>query len=530
MQPIAKNSSKGLYFYIIPLLLFSVLSVCVYHFYQYRIISDDFSYLAIAQRYITGDYKTAINGYWSPLNIWILALWVKATGMALLPSSYIINCCSFAVLIALTISLSRRFVNGSFERMGLGVCMSVFCAFNIPVTHFADAMNCSLLLLCFGIMIKKDFVLKPQLWLLWGLVAAIAYFSKAYSFYILPLTLAIGIFILLKKEGLFSLKKWGTIFAVSVGCFLLLSFPWIFLLHQKYGLWAISTAGGVNTNWAIESHIYFSDTYKILVPPAYANGLSCWEDPWINHAPMLSPLSSAHLLVKQLFRMCMNALNWFSVTAQFSPFYFPIWLAGLFYLLKRKIKDKDVYRLLLVMTFLIFPAGYLMLSFGNRYLWFTVPLIMLSGLFLLKQYLASRLSPLAYKVLLLVYFISWLPGSLQDMKVMFKEGKGEYEMAQEINRLQIHGSFLTNIYDNYQTGFRLSWFTQNAFYMHFGDNWTTQELLAEAQKQHVKYYYYFYQGTNDNYQLLDVNGKPFPEVSEGKLEGLKIFRIDQPSQ
>src|ERR1700744_2089319 len=127
MQPTAKHSSKGLYFYLVPLFLFLVLSLCVYHFYQYRIISDDFSYLTIAQRYITGDYKTAINGYWSPLNIWILVLWVKATGMALLPSSYIINCCSFAAIIVITIRLSKRFISGSFERLGLGICMAVFC-------------------------------------------------------------------------------------------------------------------------------------------------------------------------------------------------------------------------------------------------------------------------------------------------------------------------------------------------------------------------------------------------------------------
>src|SRR6201999_3176178 len=136
--------------------------------------------------------------------------------------------------------------------------------------------NCALLLVCFDIITRKNFVSQPLLWIFWGFVAAIAYFSKAYSFYILPLTLALALFILLKQENRLYFKNWIIIFVVAVGCMILFSFPWLYLLHQKYGIWTASTAGGVNTNWAIESHIYFGDDYSVIVPPAYPNGLSCW--------------------------------------------------------------------------------------------------------------------------------------------------------------------------------------------------------------------------------------------------------------
>jgi len=518
--------SSAVKFYIVPLLLFAILATGIYPFYQYRIVSDDFSYLEIAQRYLNGDYKTAINGYWSPLNIWILVLWVKLTGMSLLPASYVINCISFAGLIAMVIRLSGRFISGTFEKMGLGICLAFFCALNVPVTHFADAMNCTLLLICFDIITSRNFLSKPLLWVLWGFMAAIAYFSKAYSFYVLPLTLALALCILLKKEHRLHFKTWARIFFVSVGCMILFSFPWICMLHQKYGLWAVSTAGGVNTNWAISSHIYFGDAYSVIVPPAYPDGLSCWEDPFLHQGKMLSPFGSVHLLLKQVFRMFMNALNWFRVIESFSPLYFPVWLAGLIFLFRQKAKDMESKWSVLIMAFLIFPAGYLTLSFGTRYLWFTVPLVMLLGLYFSGRYLSSYLKPVYYKIFLILYFISWLPGSLQDMKLMFNEGKNEYETAQTIRTLNVHGSFISNIYDNYQTGFRLSYFTRNPFYMHFGDNWTTKELLQEARRQNVQYYYYFYQGANDTYQLLNENGNPYPEVSEGKLEGLKIFKLD----
>jgi hypothetical protein len=61
--------------------------------------------------------------------------------------------------------------------------------------------------------------------------------------------------------------------------------------------------------------------------------------------------------------------------------------------------------------------------------------------------------------------------------------------------------------------------------MHFGDNWNTQTLLQEAAPLKVKYYYYFYKGTDDDYQLRNGSGLPYPEVTGGRIKGLKVFQL-----
>jgi hypothetical protein len=174
---------------------------------------------------------------------------------------------------------------------------------------------------------------------------------------------------------------------------------------------------------------------------------------------------------------------------------------------------------------LVFPAGYLMLSFGTRYLWFTVPLVIISGLIFFRQYLFHLLQPRLYKLFLVVYFASWLPGAVQEMKLTLKEGKSDFDIAQQMKQQNIKGSFIGNNYDNYQNHFRISWFTGNPYHMYFGNKWSTQQLVSEAKKQNVKYYFYFYEGTNNDYVLTDEHGKAFTEVAPGKISGVKVFQL-----
>ena len=511
--------------YAVPVCLFFLAALALYPFYQYRIVSDDISYLTIAKRYLQGDYAQAVNGYWSPLNIWLLTLLVKCSGWNLLTAAYWLNCLSFSGIIILTISLFKKLTQSYFELFVFGLFSALFWAANIPVTHFADALNTCLLLACLLLLLRQDFLHRKTWWLLYGLLSAIAYFSKAYSFYIIPLSTAIILWARLKQEHTFSIKKWLLVFGCATGSMLLFSLPWLWVLHGKYGQWMVSSAGVINTNWAIRGYMYFSKDYPVVVPPAHPDGLSCWEDPWLGRGEKLSPFASTSLLAKQLFRIVMNVLQWFKVMAEFSPLYFPVWLFGLLYLLRRKVSSWEPARATIILAFLLFPAGYFTLSFGTRYLWFTVPLVMITGLQLSRQYLLPMLQPKLYRFFVLAYMLSWLPGAVLELKETLNEGKDDFGIAARLTAMNIKGSFITSDYAGYQHHFRISWFSNNPYYMHFGDNWNTARLLQEAERFKVKYYYYFYQGTDDDYQLRDAQGKPYAEVTGGRIEGLKIFQL-----
>ncbi len=508
-----------------PLCLFFLAAWILCPFYQYGIVSDDISYLAITKRYLQGDYAKAVNGYWSPLNIWLLTLLLKLSGWNILTAAYWLNCFSFSGIILLTINLFKKFTESNFELIAFGFFSALFWAANIPVTHFADALNCCLLLCCLLLLLRHDFLERKALWIVYGLLSAIAYYSKAYSFYIIPLSTAVILWFRLKQQPIFSFKKWLLVFTGTTGSMLLFSLPWLYLLHEKYGQWMVSSAGVINTNWAIKGSMYFSKDYPVIVPPAHLDGLSCWEDPWLHRGEKLSPFASVSLFAKQLFRIAMNMLQWFKITAEFSPAYFPAWLLGVLYLLRHKVRDWDRSRATIILSFLIFPAGYFTLSFGTRYLWFTVPLIMIVGLLLFRQYLLPVLQPKLYRLFVLVYLLSWLPGSVMELKDSFNEGKDDVAIATQLKAMNINGSFITSDYAGYQHHFRISWFSNNPYYMHFGDNWNTQTLLQEAAPLKVKYYYYFYEGTDDDYQLRNGSGLPYPEVTGGRIKGLKVFQL-----
>src|SRR3954453_21063670 len=51
---------------------------------RHMIYSDGVSYLDIARYYVAGNWKAALNSYWSPLYSWILAVWM----VVLRPSGY----------------------------------------------------------------------------------------------------------------------------------------------------------------------------------------------------------------------------------------------------------------------------------------------------------------------------------------------------------------------------------------------------------------------------------------------------------
>lgn len=513
--------------YFLPLLLFTAAAIAIYPCFRYRIVSDDISYLAITQRYLNGDLAHAVNGYWSPLNPWLLAMLVKFTGWGLLPAAYVLNSLSFAGVLLLSIRLTDKMVAGRFEVWGIGFCAALFWAANLPLTRFADALNCFLLLTCLLLLLREDFTRRPLLWVVYGLLSAIAYFSKAYSFYIIPLSTALLLWRILWQQERFTIRRWSGILLVTTGTMLLFALPWLWILHEKYGTWMISSAGPINTSWAIAGTIYFSREYPVLVPPAYPGGLSCWEDPWMHRGPMITAFDSATLLGKQLFRISMNILQWFRVINEYSPFYFPVWIASIFYLLRRKGTTYQSVFPLVIISFLVFPAGYLLLFVGTRYLWYTVPLVMAGGLLLVRTHLKPILRGKLYHLLIVTYCASWLPGSLSVLKESFREGAGDYAIAEQLKGLSVKGSFITNHYPQYQNHFRISWFTGNPYYMYFGDRYSTEELLEEAKRLQVDYYYYFYDGSSNDYKLLHPDGTPYPEMTGGRIEGLKVFRLKE---
>src|SRR5690606_10653555 len=132
---------------------------------------------------------------------------------------------------------------------------------------FADLWGFGFLLLSLRILLTKNFLRQWGLWLLSGCCGALAYLSKAYALPYFILATIICVAILIKQDkGFLDKKLWLKITAVNFLILFLLSFPWVFLLYQKYELWMTATSGSLNLSWYLLGYALYMDGVSILLP------------------------------------------------------------------------------------------------------------------------------------------------------------------------------------------------------------------------------------------------------------------------
>ena len=138
--------------------------------------------------------------------------------------------------------------------------------------------------------------------------------------------------------------------------------------------------------------------------------------------------------------------------------------------------------------------------------------------------LKVHFSKLVYSFIVLLFAFSYVSYTLYDMKNLLNKGKDVYMEAQQINQLGIHGTFTSNGNPNREGVTAL--LTHMPYYTIEYFDFNKSTLLAEMKKYHVNYYFFYCKPMDmSSFQLTDEHGNPFPEVTDGKIEGLKIFRV-----
>jgi hypothetical protein len=499
-------------------------------FFRYYVDPDAISYLTIVTQYIKGDYAHAINAFWSPMGCWLTALLVKMTGWPLFASAIVVNTLPAAGMVMAGQLLFHKFRKNHWERWCFGLMSAGFWTYTVYFQSFTDIWQFFFLTLGLLVLMGERFTRKPGLWVLAGVLGALAYFGKAYSFYFFPLMILLVTLLRLRAEERLKLTRLAGICLVAVGVMMLCVFPWIYLIHDKYGIWTSSTAGNLNMSWWLVGTQEFRAGVKALVPPPYEGSLFYFEDPYLVQGPVAHFWDSPRMFAKQLARTGFNFIGWVSSASRISTFYFLTWILSILLVLKKR---NTFFRTLpikiVVLVFLVFPLPYWLLTFdGGRYLWFTIPLCSILALAFADNFLFPRISVKLRQLFTAVFFLSFLISPVSDMKGMLRAGYGEKEMADQLQQLGIKGSFLTN--RSYADGaagtIRLAWFSQNPWYCHTLNRYSTAELLRDAARYKVKYYFYFYNGTGDDYVLNDNKGRALPDLTRGKIPGLKVYRID----
>ncbi len=494
------------------LLMYIVLFI-IYPHYQYYIDPDGTAYLTISQRYANGDYARAVNGYWSPWSCWLTAILIKQ-GFAAIPASVIVNTLGATGFLFISQSFFLKFNLKQKQQWLFGSTLALFLCFAIFWQSFDDLWECFFLLATLRLMLADGFKNKPALWVLCGFIGTLAYFAKAYSFPFFILNTICCTWFMCREDKL----QWLKISITAITVMILCSLPWIVALHSKYHIWTTSTSGSLNMSWYLVGHPYWKEGVGVLLPPAYPDSPYYWEDPWFVNGKTPHFWDSWQLFGLQILRLGLNCWKLLLSMMEISVFLPVVGVIALLSLRSKKIASIFSGNIkIVILSFVLFPMGYLLVNFESRYIWYMLPLGMVIGALIIENTKWKDVLHIAFPITFLAFPI-W------GMMKMYDEGKSEFRNAALLKKNGMTGKTFTS---NAKPGLptqrmvRLAYFSGNSYYTIPLQSIHSDSVLAEISRYKIPYNFIVSSGENGYSPVVGI----FPEKHIEGLKGIKIQEV-----
>ncbi len=300
-------------------------------------------------------------------------------------------------------------------------------------------------------------------------------------------------------------------------------------------------------SWYLVGHPEWKDSIDILLPPVYQNSTYYWEDPYIVNGHLSHFWDSWYLAFRMVLRLGYNVLSFVVCLLELSVFFPVVWL----YVLGRVVMQKKygslpVMEKVIFLTFLLLPAGYIMVHLESRYLWYLVPIGMIAGVKLIERRFSSNERSVA--IFTTLWALSFTVFPTLNMKRLYNEGEKEYRFAQKLTSAGLTGvGFVSNLHPRLLS--KIAYFSRNSFYvinkqkvdtgvideskMKF-DN--TDVLEKEVARYRVGYYMHaskasgklmnpgfydlFYENLRDSTDVINL-----PVVLQDAESGITVYRI-----
>ncbi len=245
------------------------LGLLAFWFRKYFIYSDGISYLEIAAKYRAGDWKGAVNAYWSPLYSWILA----AAGWLLRPSArwevpmlHLVNLLAFAGSLFTFRFFLRQLTLFVMDHGGLRTereyrsWISVAYALFLwgrslpdpPSLVTPDAVTNLLLYAIAGVVIViRRGNAAPRLFATLGFLLVLCFYARA-AFFVAPAFFTLPLLATVKP---FRIAVRGSLITLAI--FAALAAPWVVLLSRMTGHLTVGESGKLNYGWEVVRHQTF---------------------------------------------------------------------------------------------------------------------------------------------------------------------------------------------------------------------------------------------------------------------------------
>lgn len=470
------------------LLLYIILWNILYPYLCYNLDSDCVSYLTIAEKVAEGDFYRGVNGLWSPLNSWILAPLIK-WGYNTWETAMRLNFSFGTIVIVLVHSLLKKFKVSSFGYHVFIIVTAILLSYYVYMQMFGDVLQLVFLLIYF-LLLKKMITNTNnyKLAILSGIVAATAYYAKAYSlfFYILHFGFVTLWMFYTKRGNLLTLFR---NYIIGVSTCLILLLPWSFVMYKKYNQFSLSGfAGKLNMSWYINSSKTFKPEYKLLIPPPYSDSPTFWEDPLFSQDNLSSPFSSFSHFVKWIARVlhtglvaigCFNEISFLSIAIIIA------WL--LLFVQKKKQKNITYNEDLewLTLSTIILPLGYLTMHIETRYIWFNSFIIMILAYHFISLF---HFDKIVQNMLIFVVAISFIVFPIFQIEILKNKNKDLFETANILKNKNITGSFTSDEIDDGKM-WVIAYLNKGKYYTIENTSIEWEQLINEMNLYKVKYFF-----------------------------------------
>ncbi|MCZ3365527.1 MULTISPECIES: hypothetical protein [Methanobacterium] len=512
--------------FILALLIYLILGIATLFLlkdYQYPLNPDAISYICISQKYVSGDFSNAINGYWGPLFSWLLVPFAFF-GSKPLQLVYLSEILSF--IIGFFTLLGVRLLSYKFEieekiRTVLMFLMVVSVIYFWLRSVFADLLLLCVLIYYLNLIFSRKYQNNVIYGVGCGILGAMAYFSKSYAlpFFVTSYLLFNFVYYIngiSRKEKKKILKN----FLLGLIVFFTISGIWIGIISHKYDEFTFGTTGDYNQKLVGPDYQGQHLIYSELLKPPNKAAISAWEDPTFIKMNSWDPLKLWNYQLNLIWENFKDTINIYLSFSFLSIII--IFMAILMYV--RQPKDQILRRNILypLLAIGLYTAGYLLILVEDRYLWIVYILLLLMGSYLLTFLFKNPFFNNKRKNIFLVAFILLFSVTFAVNFVGAINGtpnaEGVYQLSQTLkNEYNVHGNIASN--DQWRKSLYIAYFTGSKYYGQTGKNISSSDLEGELKKNNIDFYIVW--GISGNSSI--PNG--YKEVTGGKIPDLKVYSL-----
>lgn len=521
------------------LIIYSAFIISSYHYE--RLTADSTIYFDIAKKYIQGEYRDAINGYWGPMLSWLLVPFIFFGSSEV----FAVNALNLIVGVFTIIGVwifSHRFEFTEKIRSAIMIAL-------LPVMLLFSLVELfDFLLVCFivyylGIIFNNDYPEKAHRGVLCGILGALAYFSKSYAFpfFIVHFSLMNVLHFIrcsTKKEKQKAVRNAVAGFLA----FAIISAPWIAAISSKYDHITFSNTGKGNfapigpedPKTGLERGVPIF--HKGLFMPPNNTATSVWEDPsyvWKDvrsWSPLNSPAHFKHF-IKNIAGNILETLNVYESFSRLAiaiiTVYILLLVAGPF---NMQILRGD--RLYSFLTVLIYSGGYLPFHLEYRYLWTINILLLLMGGYVLNILFQNDFfkKKILINIMTVIFALSFMITPIKSVALAGKDNinKKMYVLSEVLKKdYHIRGNIASNrqwecvaTHDSWHNTFRLSYWLNSRYYGQTQAVISDDALKSELEKYNIDYYFIMGESQNIPQFLSRYN-----EITNGRFSDLSIYHL-----